>query len=325
MTECGWAGGENKKQNSLLDYTRAGYELNIIFALDFTVNSGNIHKSDAIEKIVRQLATTLGPYSSNEFTMVGYGAKPPKQTDIAAAFNLSFDAQDMGSKQLLSPTPRSMAEYSNIYLHWTRGVNESIQAYKAALTKTRLGNMVNAKKPPKPVKKRAPSSSFVSNFSSAEEIFGPAEAADSSPSSLSSPMDVEEVSTYGPNEFYPVLDGARKIALSLLQKRKYTILFLIATNDYISVEPTIKKLSDSAKSPLSVVLIGVGSVAFKALSSIDYNEFRSKDGFNREYVQLCLFNECAQDERVLCEKVLRFIPGQIVKFFAQKGARPIKN
>jgi Copine len=114
-------------------------------------------------------------------------------------------------------------------------------------------------------------------------------------------------------------DANFKYALSR-GAQSYTILLIVTDGSMLDVQATAECLNRVSKSPLSVVIVGVGNEDFTALQFLD--DFADQSGY-RDIVQSVAFNEHSHSSQSLTKATLEEIPRQLVEFFQGKGIDPL--
>lgn len=98
----------------------------------------------------------------------------------------------------------------------------------------------------------------------------------------------------------------------------YTILLILTAGNVDNAEETKRVLLDASKSPLSVVIVGIGDHDFGPMEYLDEHD---PDDGGRDITTFVRFDEY-QHLNSLTEAVLDQIPDQLVDFFLQHGIMP---
>ena len=134
-----------------------------------------------------------------------------------------------------------------------------------------------------------------------------------------------------PTLFHEVIDNAAQRARKMyaqkapIGQQSYSILLIVTDGAVSDVPATISALDRANDSPLSIVIVGVGSADFTAMQFLDdYNDNSKKSsGGHRSIVQFVEFNKHRHNSVSLTSATLDEIPNQLSQYFSQKGIRPL--
>jgi hypothetical protein len=131
----------------------------------------------------------------------------------------------------------------------------------------------------------------------------------------------------GPTLFTPIFQQAMTIAMVNKQSQspEYTILLVITDGIIDDMEPTINCLIQSARLPLSIIIVGVGNADFTNMKILDGdNGLENADGVKaeRDLVQFVPFREFKENPSLLAAEVLQEIPDQVVEYMTLCNIKP---
>jgi hypothetical protein len=130
----------------------------------------------------------------------------------------------------------------------------------------------------------------------------------------------------GPTNFAEVIRTSTRIANSSRLGSSYTVLLLLTDGAVSDLQATIDALGDASKSPLSVIIVGVGNGDFTAMKMLDAdtNPLVTSRGsvITRDLVQFVAFNEVSNDGTALARETLMELPQQLVSFFTERKISP---
>jgi hypothetical protein len=102
--------------------------------------------------------------------------------------------------------------------------------------------------------------------------------------------------------------------------QSYTILLILTDGTVSDVQATARALEEVSKSPLSVVIVGVGNADFSGMRFLD--SFSGPGSGKRDIVRFVEFNRHSQCSHSLTIETLNEIPDQLTQYFTSVGIRP---
>ena len=144
---------------------------------------------------------------------------------------------------------------------------------------------------------------------------------------------LKSVRLSGPTCFAPLISAAAHAANAAAASAaaagslSYSVLLIITDGDIMDMDNTINALVHASRTPLSLVIVGVGDADFAAMRFLDADDgvLRGTAGAAvRDIVQFVRFSEYrgrASGAR-LARDVLAEIPGQVCQFFMSAGVKP---
>jgi len=143
---------------------------------------------------------------------------------------------------------------------------------------------------------------------------------------------IRSVELYGPTNFSPCINHVAAIAETFKHSpTNYQVLLIITDGVITDMEATKAAIIKASRSPMSIIIIGVGNADFEAMDELDSDSELLKHGSDialRDIVQFVEFREFLQeggvgwDRRRLAKEVLAELPGQIVGFMKSGGHKP---
>lgn len=133
----------------------------------------------------------------------------------------------------------------------------------------------------------------------------------------------------GPTRFAPVIRLSREIAeRSFMESRTYTILLILTDGVIDDMKSTVDEVVAAGRSPLSIIIIGVGSADFRKMEILDADDVPlvSSGGVKmcRDIVQFVPFKEYEMVHRsCLAQKVLEELPRQVCEWAEMNNVRPL--
>ena len=126
----------------------------------------------------------------------------------------------------------------------------------------------------------------------------------------------------GPTYFSPLIrtinENLRKVILSG-QSLNYMILMIITDGMICDMDSTIDEIVESAKLPMSIIIIGLGNANFTNMNILDGDDIPLKSSKNeiveRDIVQFVPFNKFEGNFTKLTEEVLQEIPRQVEEYY----------
>lgn len=131
----------------------------------------------------------------------------------------------------------------------------------------------------------------------------------------------------GPTYFTSIIQQAMEFASVGVSQtsQRYTILLLLTDGQMNDMDATISAIVTASKTPLSIVMVGVGAADFSAMDVLDADKKPLCAGTSvatRDIVQFVPFRKFGGDPGALAAEVLREIPGQVVEYFLSRGILP---
>lgn len=141
----------------------------------------------------------------------------------------------------------------------------------------------------------------------------------------------------GPTNFAPCIAHCNNIAKQFEDGNHYFVLLIITDGIISDMMQTKKAIIQASKSPLSIIICGVGDAEFSAMNELDSDDqVMSVDGKSaeRDIVQFVPMNQflssnvnsrqskSMEAHRLLAEEVLREIPDQLTGYMVSHGFHP---
>ncbi|KAK5576669.1 hypothetical protein RB653_007813 [Dictyostelium firmibasis] len=138
---------------------------------------------------------------------------------------------------------------------------------------------------------------------------------------------ISKISFSYPTNFENVIHHAIKNASKSTQaKQKYTVLLIITDGDISDTQKTIDELVSGSKSPLSVVIVGVGNHHFEAMKILDGDDKGLVDSkgnhTKRDICQFVPFNDYQDYPEALAHETLKEIPSQVINYMKLAKIHP---
>jgi len=140
---------------------------------------------------------------------------------------------------------------------------------------------------------------------------------------------LQHVMLSGPTLFAPLINATcQRAAASLCsqEKQSYTILLILTDGTINDLEATKAALVAASKTPMSVIIIGVGNADFSEMDALDSDkEMLSSCGVvaARDIVQFVSFKEfILKGTAKLAEEVLYEVPSQVLLYMKQNSIKP---
>ncbi|XP_063850338.1 copine-8-like isoform X2 [Scylla paramamosain] len=142
---------------------------------------------------------------------------------------------------------------------------------------------------------------------------------------------LQTVGLYGPTNFAPVINHVARFAQAHQDGNNYFVLLIITDGIICDMPETRRALVEASNLPMSVIIIGVGSVDFSAMEELDGDEKRLSFGgkyASRDIVQFVeLRRHLGQrggqhSQALLAKDVLAEIPQQLVSWMRTHGYQP---
>jgi hypothetical protein len=128
----------------------------------------------------------------------------------------------------------------------------------------------------------------------------------------------------GPTVFEEVIRVAAKHATQANESKKsvggqcYTVLLILTDGAVSDVQATARALEEVSGSPLSVVIVGIGSDDFSGMKFLDNFSGPGK----RDIVQFVEFNRFKDSSHALTKETLDEIPSHLVGYFQSMNIQP---
>ncbi|XP_063850342.1 copine-8-like isoform X3 [Scylla paramamosain] len=145
---------------------------------------------------------------------------------------------------------------------------------------------------------------------------------------------LQTVGLYGPTNFAPVINHVARFAQAHQDGNNYFVLLIITDGIICDMPETRRALVEASNLPMSVIIIGVGSVDFSAMEELDGDEKRLSFGgkyASRDIVQFVeLRRHLGQrggqhSQALLAKDVLAEIPQQLVSWMRTHGNAPVSQ
>ncbi|GMI03527.1 hypothetical protein TrVE_jg11873 [Triparma verrucosa] len=135
----------------------------------------------------------------------------------------------------------------------------------------------------------------------------------------------------GPTLFSSILASAKQrseqLARSTPNQQSYSILLILTDGIINDMKQTIDTLVEASDSPLSVIIVGVGSADFSAMEALDGDGGVLKSSkfkpAKRDIVQFVPFSKFAASPSRLAGETLAEIPHQVVQYMMSKKIKPM--
>jgi hypothetical protein len=125
-----------------------------------------------------------------------------------------------------------------------------------------------------------------------------------------------------PTYFAPVIRKATELAVAASSSRTYSILMIITDGTVLDMQETIAAIVDASRTPISIIIIGVGNEDFSSMVELDGDNgvLRSRNAVAaRDIVQFIPFARFQDDKTRLAAEVLAEIPKQIEQYCFEHG------
>lgn len=146
---------------------------------------------------------------------------------------------------------------------------------------------------------------------------------------------VNEVILSGPTNFAPCIAHCNSIAQQFEGGNHYFVLLIVTDGIISDMIQTKKAIIEASKSPLSIIICGVGDAEFTAMNELDSDDIvMTVDGKSaeRDIVQFVPMNQfmpkqhvrqspmdMLKSQQLLAEEVLREIPDQLTGYMVARG------
>lgn len=128
-----------------------------------------------------------------------------------------------------------------------------------------------------------------------------------------------ENSLSGPTIFEEVLQTIGAFASPARNERpgaRYTVLMIFTDGAITDLDKSIAAITKASDSPLSVIIVGIGSADFKSMKRLD-----DIPGVKRDIVQFAASND-HPNVTELCATLLKEVPEQMLKWMTLNGVTP---
>lgn len=148
----------------------------------------------------------------------------------------------------------------------------------------------------------------------------------------------KEVILSGPTNFAPCVAHCSSIAKRFADGNHYFVLLILTDGVISDLVQTKKAIIEASKSPMSIIICGVGNAEFTAMNELDSDDAVMKvDGKSAErdivqfvpvnqFMPQTVFNQSPTDiskqQQLLAEEVLREIPEQLTSYMVARGHHP---
>jgi len=137
------------------------------------------------------------------------------------------------------------------------------------------------------------------------------------------------VALSGPTLFAPLIQAATGVAVAAncsQERQKYTVLLIITDGEVNDMPATIDTIVAAADTPMSIIIVGVGSADFSSMNKLDGDAGALKNSrgaaSTRDIVQFVPMRDFIRDPQALAQAVLAEVPSQLLKYMTLKGIRP---
>ncbi|KAF9414817.1 hypothetical protein BGZ94_000278 [Podila epigama] len=132
---------------------------------------------------------------------------------------------------------------------------------------------------------------------------------------------------WGPTNFSPVIEQASNIARQTSNGGNgYTVLLILTDGAITDMEETIKSIRKATKTPLSILIVGVGNAQFGSMNALDGDEESgSRKAFKktRDIVQFVAARDFGPgQEAALAGAILAEIPDQFISYMTENNIKP---
>ena len=136
---------------------------------------------------------------------------------------------------------------------------------------------------------------------------------------------LKDVSLNGPTYFHCIIEAAGEVAkVSFQTSRTYTVLLILTDGCINDLNETARTIVEKAHTPLSIIIIGVGSADFSSMEFLDGDDGELKKYSRghkvRDIVQFVPFNKYQNGN--LAAEVLAEIPSQVHQYCSANGFYP---
>ncbi len=140
---------------------------------------------------------------------------------------------------------------------------------------------------------------------------------------------IQGVKLYGPTYFSPLINRCNQIVSENKTGEVYTILMILTDGIINDMQLTIDAIVDSAKLPMSIVVIGIGPGGQNGFDEMDALDSDTKaltsskgEKSVRDIVQFVEFNRFGNNPILLSEQVLEEIPRQVEQYYRMNNMPP---
>lgn len=116
------------------------------------------------------------------------------------------------------------------------------------------------------------------------------------------------------------------VASQNIERNIYSVLLIITDGEIHDKDETMNLILQSARLPLSIIIIGVGNEDFSTMKFLDGDDELKKLAKGgqtvRDLVQFVAYNEYQGDVQKLAQEVLEELPSQLVNYKLLMGKKP---
>jgi hypothetical protein len=136
-----------------------------------------------------------------------------------------------------------------------------------------------------------------------------------------------QIQLSGPTLFAPVVQAATQNAVEAFEGGKtYTILLILTDGCISDQRETTEAIVAASDTPLSIIIVGIGTADFSAMVYLDGDEEPLKtskgERCKRDIVQFVPFSKYRGQPAQLAMEVLAEVPRQVYEFCSQKRIKP---
>ena len=129
---------------------------------------------------------------------------------------------------------------------------------------------------------------------------------------------INAVALWGPTNFAPTVQAAIQSSRQAdaaaraagMPYGQYTVLLIITDGEITDMNETIAALREASRSPISVVIVGVGNADFTKMELLDGDPPQGIGGV-RDCVQFVELQKVTGNPQRVCEETLKEIPTQV--------------
>ncbi len=116
------------------------------------------------------------------------------------------------------------------------------------------------------------------------------------------------------------------VASQNIERNIYSVLLILTDGEIHDKDETMNLILQSARLPLSIIIIGVGNEDFTTMKFLDGDDELKKLAKGgqtvRDLVQFVAYNEYQGDIQKLAQEVLEELPSQLVNYKLLIGKKP---
>lgn len=142
---------------------------------------------------------------------------------------------------------------------------------------------------------------------------------------------INKTNLYGPTHFSSILQQVNshiEADPGNYQNQKFNVLLIITDGIINDMRQTIDEVVRGSKSPLAIIIVGVGDADFSNMETLDgddealwssrYNQYCDAD-----IVQFVPFNEFKNNPTLLAKETLMELPGQLLNYMRKRNIEPL--